>query len=285
MNRGLQHEAGEDGIGIHLAFRARRPTHRAAEQIHEMVSRFTCAWGASAAILAAGCQFAFGDYSPGTGGSGVVAGSGGKTSIGGSSSTGGSSATGGTNYGDCDGKQPYRCSGKEILKCDANKKWALNDTCTDSLLCNTATGVCDKCVSGSVKCDGADLSICDDPLVGYTQHYTCTGSEYCDATIDHCVVCAIGEEHCELNTAGVLTGNVNDCNSDRTGWKLSACPNGCHQAANGGPENCIDCTASTPPVCSSSNGQSVQRFCDLTTEKFATKGCPGGCTDTPPSCF
>jgi len=196
----------------------------------------------AAALVAPGCQLAFGTYSGnvsqdtgGTAGAGGAA-TGGIATYGGAPSGGEATGAGGTvSSGGCDstaGACPNKCSTSDPSRC------------------------------GDPTDAGTPLFVCEKPQVGFIQSDTCRGDLYCESGVNYCVTCKANETHCVPDKdAGALTSGKR-CNSNQTGWDQYTCKNRLCQPDGGG---------GTPDICDICVEEST-----LCTDSMTLRKCIGG---------
>src|SRR5690606_25956648 len=74
----------------------------------------------------------------------------------------------------------------------------------------------DPCVVGVLRCSGADVEACSDPLTGWQVVATCPASAVCDAAAPsgcRAAACAAGERRCD-------GARVERCDAARAGFEL-----------------------------------------------------------------
>ena len=175
----------------------------------------------TAALVAPGCQLAFGTYSGNvsqdTGGAGGAGGA----------ATGGMATYGGASAGgDTTGAGGAAGSGG----------------------CDTATGNCPKCsTSDHSRCGdttdaGTPLLACEHATVGFITSDICISPKFCVPGVNHCVICVANAVYCQFNDAGTLSDQGKVCNDDQTGWNYPTCQNGgCVVSQDGSFDRCDLC--------------------------------------------
>lgn len=155
----------------------------------------------------------------------------------------------------------YQCNAESLRLCNAEQSFAVVETCASAALCRVdpdgRAGACDPpgCPqAGTFQCEGAELYLCRDDLLGWELAGTCASAELCSALDRRCnePLCAPNELRCfgaelrrcapSLREWEVLAscgeGEFCDNSSEDPGCKL-ACP--AEARCNGGElERCTE---------------------------------------------
>lgn len=213
----------------------------------------------TAALIAPGCQLAFGTYSGNvsqeTGG---TTGAGG-TAAGGESTVGGAASSGGDTTGTGGAADSGGCSATDnCLKCSK----------TDPSYCGAQTDA------------GTPLFVCEDERQGFIQYDTCGGNVHCEPGVNYCVACKANETHCVPDKVTLKLTGGKRCNSDQTGWDEYPCKNGlCEPDAGiGTPDRCDICSEGSTQCVSITNGTGTlfyKKTC--VSADWQTEKCQLGC--------
>ena len=205
-----------------------------------------CSLLLSAALVAPGCQLAFGTYSGNVSqNTGGTAGAGGAAT--GGTVTYGGAASGGDTTGAGGAAGSGGCTAADCPKC----------AITDAPRCGETTDA------------GTPLLACEDPKAGFIQSDICSGDLRCQYGVNHCILCAINEAHCDPTT-----GTGKTCNDDQASWFPHVCYNdGCKPDA-GAPDICDICANGTTHC----SDPTTLRYCYE--GKWQTKACgSSGCQE------